>query len=239
MGTNETPDVYRAICQVAKEMSRDGIAKSRQNTQGAGYKFRGIDDIYNALSAVISGAGLCILPRMSDRVHEERASKAGGALFYVTVRADFDFVSVKDGSKHTVTMYGEAMDSSDKATNKAMSAAYKYACMQVFCIPTEGMDDADAHTPEPAPKPAPAAKPKHTPAQQEVVDRKLAEIQGRQKPDPMAQFSQLRALVGDDLYFRVIGSHGYEDASQIQDLEKARAIYKEIAAAHDGKKGAA
>ena len=47
------------------------------------------------------------------------------------------------------------MDSGDKATNKAMSAAYKYAALQTFCIPTEGDNDADAtthevkaHTPE-------------------------------------------------------------------------------------------
>ena len=40
-------------------------------------------------------------------------------------------------------MVGEAMDSADKATNKALSAAYKYACFQVFCIPTEGDNDAD------------------------------------------------------------------------------------------------
>jgi hypothetical protein len=67
-------------------------------------------------------------------------------LFYVTVEAEFDFVSSQDGSKHTVKTYGEAMDSGDKATNKAMSAAYKYAAFQTFCIPTEGDNDADAHT---------------------------------------------------------------------------------------------
>lgn len=30
-----------------------------------------------------------------------------------------------------------------------MSAAYKYACLQTFCIPTEGDNDADVTTPEP------------------------------------------------------------------------------------------
>lgn len=44
------------------------------------------------------------------------------------------------------------MDSADKATNKAMSAAYKYAAMQAFCIPTEGDNDADAHTHDVAPR---------------------------------------------------------------------------------------
>jgi hypothetical protein len=57
-------------------------------------------------------------------------------------------VAAEDGSRHTVITYGEAMDSGDKATNKAMSAAYKYACMQAFSIPTEGDNDADAQTHE-------------------------------------------------------------------------------------------
>ena len=41
------------------------------------------------------------------------------------------------------------MDSGDKATNKAMAIAMKYALFQVFCIPTEEMKDPDAETPEP------------------------------------------------------------------------------------------
>jgi hypothetical protein len=40
------------------------------------------------------------------------------------------------------------MDSSDKATNKAMSAAYKYAAFQAFAIPTEGDNDTENNTPE-------------------------------------------------------------------------------------------
>ncbi|MGL9724902.1 ERF family protein, partial [Sodalis sp. (in: enterobacteria)] len=43
----------------------------------------------------------------------------------------------------------EAMDSGDKATNKAMSIAYKYAAFQAFCIPTEETAiDADAEVHE-------------------------------------------------------------------------------------------
>ena len=141
-------NVYQAINAIQADLCKEGIAKSRTNTQGSGYKFRGIDDVYNALSPLLAKHGLCILPRMIARSCEERASRAGGALFYVTVEAEFDFVSSKDGSSHIVRTYGEAMDSSDKATNKAMSAAYKYAALMTFGIPTEGDNDADAHTPE-------------------------------------------------------------------------------------------
>jgi hypothetical protein len=132
---------------VQSALAKEGISKSRSNQQ-QGYKFRGIDDVYNALSPLLAQHGLCILPRCTERICVERVNAKGTALFYVTVCAEFDFVSSEDGSKHTVTTYGEAMDSGDKATNKAMSAAYKYAAMQAFSIPTEGDNDADAHTHE-------------------------------------------------------------------------------------------
>jgi hypothetical protein len=147
------PKVYAAICAVQADLAKEGIAKDRRNTsQGAGFNFRGIDDVYNALAPLLSKHGLCILPRITERNVVERQGRSGGALFYTTIRAEFDFVCREDGSLHTVTTYGEAMDSGDKATNKAMSAAYKYACLQAFCIPTEGDNDADATTHEVAPQ---------------------------------------------------------------------------------------
>lgn len=138
--------VYKAINAIQLALSKTGISKAHRNSQGAGYNFRGIDDVYNALSPLLAEHGLCILPRMITRSCEERQSKSGGSLFYVTVEAEFDFVCAEDGTKHTVRTFGEAMDSGDKATNKAMSAAYKYAAFQAFAIPTEGDNDADSHT---------------------------------------------------------------------------------------------
>ncbi len=135
--------VYKAISEVSGEMLA-GIAKDRKNQQ-QGFMFRGIDAVYNALAPALVKHGLLILPRITSRTVTERATKSGGALFYVVVEAEFDFVSTEDGSKHTVKTYGEAMDSGDKATNKAMSIAYKYAAFQAFCIPTEDTAiDADA-----------------------------------------------------------------------------------------------
>lgn len=140
--------VYKSINAVQAELAQSGIAKDKVNSQGSGYKFRGIDDVYNAIAPLLAKHGLCILPRVLTRHCEERSSNAGKALFYVTVESEFDFVCAEDGSKHTVKTFGEAMDSGDKATNKAMSAAYKYACFQAFSIPTEGDNDADGHTHE-------------------------------------------------------------------------------------------
>ena len=143
-------EVYKAINAVQAELARDGISKDRTN-QHDKYKFRGIDDVYNAIAPVIAKHGLCILPRILSRESVERKSASGNALFYVTVEAEFDFVAASDGSKHTVRTFGEAMDRGDKATNKAMSAAYKYAAFQAFAIPTEGDNDADSQTHEVVP----------------------------------------------------------------------------------------
>ena len=152
------PAVYRAIAAVAGAIASKGIAKSNRNNQ-QGYNFRGIDDVYNALAPILSEAGLVVLPRVLNRLETERETKSGGALFNVVVEVEFDFVAAEDGSHHVVKTFGEAMDSADKATNKAMSAAYKYAAMQAFCIPTSGDNDADATSHEVAPRrQAPAAQ---------------------------------------------------------------------------------
>lgn len=140
-----TKAVYGAIAAVSAEIAKTGISKGRKNEQ-QGYKFRGIDDVYNALAPILTQHGLVILPRILSRECVERTTAKGSILFYTTVEAEFDFVAVEDGSIHVARTYGEAMDSADKSTNKAMSAAYKYVCMQAFCIPTEGDNDADATT---------------------------------------------------------------------------------------------
>jgi hypothetical protein len=164
--------VYQVISAVQAELAAIGISKDSEN-KFDGYKFRGIDAVYNAMAPLIAKHKLCILPRIVSRTCEERQSAKGGALFYVTVQAEFDFVAAEDGSKHTVSMFGEAMDRGDKATNKAVSAAYKYACFQAFCIPTEETSaDADSESHEVQAKqvrqpiakaqPKPAAKPEQT-----------------------------------------------------------------------------
>lgn len=141
------PLVYSKIAAVQGELAHTGIGKDSENSFDR-YKFRGIDAVYNALAPLLAKHGLCVLPRIIERESIERTSRKGEPMFYVTVTAEFDFVAAEDGSVHTVRTYGEAMDRSDKATNKAMSAAYKYAAFMAFAIPTEGDNDADASTPE-------------------------------------------------------------------------------------------
>ena len=138
-------NVYKAINAVQASLAKTGIAKNQQNQQQR-YNFRGIDDIYNALASLLAVHGLCIMPTVLERVVVEVPTQRGGKMNHVTVKVRLDFISSEDGSCKPIEVYGEAMDSGDKATNKAMTAAYKVACFQVFCIPTEGDNDADSTT---------------------------------------------------------------------------------------------
>ncbi len=183
--------VYQAINAVSAQLARDGIGKTRKNDQ-QGYKFRGIDEVMNALAPLLANHRLIVFPRVLSRQCEARATKSGGFLYSVAVEAEFDFVSAEDGSKHTARTIGEGMDSADKATNKAMSAAYKYAAFMTFCIPLEGSGDvdADATTPEPTGFDPPGASSKAVANSRAVGE--TAE-QGVQLPRPGPTTSQRAA----------------------------------------------
>lgn len=147
--------VYVAINAIQSDISRTGVSKDKKNQQ-QGYQFRGIDDIYNALAPLLATHKLCVIPMVIKREQVVHTSKSGTNMFYVAVEVEYQLISAVDGSMVTAKTFGEAMDSADKATNKAMSAAFKYLAVQTFCIPVEGQD-ADADTP-PATGPGNATK---------------------------------------------------------------------------------
>ena len=142
----KAPAVYKAIAAVTAELSRAGIAKNQTNEQ-EGWAFRGIDDVYNALSPLLAKHKLCILPRILERTASQQRQSGGDSVTHVALKVAFDFVSAADGSMHSVEIWGEGADRADKATNKALASAYKYAAFQVFCIPIAGHAvDGDAET---------------------------------------------------------------------------------------------
>jgi hypothetical protein len=139
------PRVYAAINAVAAELARLGIPKARTNEQD-GYAYRGIDDVYDRLGPLLSAHKLCILPRILDRNSSSHLGVRGELLQNVIVKAAFDVVCAEDGSAHIIESFGEALDPGDKGTSKAMSAAYKHAILQAFCIPVSRSQDPDAQT---------------------------------------------------------------------------------------------
>jgi hypothetical protein len=148
--------VYQAISNVTAELARSGIGKTKRNA-AQGFSYRGVDDVMQALAWALPRCGLVMLPRVVGRTERAAPSKSGGTIYSVILDVEWDLVSVVDGSRTVVRVHGEAMDAGDKATTKALSAAYKYAAVLAFSIPLEGIEDADAHSPEAGAAPAPPA----------------------------------------------------------------------------------
>lgn len=140
------PSVYAAINAVSAELAEHGIAKSHVN-QADDYRYRSIDDLLDRLAPLLSKHRLCVLPRALERTVVERHDDGEHLLFHTCLRVAFTLTSVDDGSSHMVEAFGEALDVGDKATAKAMSAAYKRAMIQTFCIPLSGSEDPDRTSP--------------------------------------------------------------------------------------------
>lgn len=142
--TIENGLIYSAISKTMKDI---GIVGKDDVNKTQGFKYRGIDAVMNALNPAMIKNGIFVVPEVLEQTRENRQTAKGGTLIYSICKVKYKFYA-KDGSSVEATVIGEGMDSGDKATNKAMSIAFKYACFQVFCIPTEEMQDPDAETPE-------------------------------------------------------------------------------------------
>ena len=140
-------NIYESICAVMSDVG--AIGKNTKNIQ-QGFMFRGIDAVMNALQPAMLKNHIFVVPEVLEQTREERQTAKGGTLLYSILRMKYTFYA-EDGSSVSAVVIGEGMDSGDKASNKAMSIAFKYACFQVFCIPTEEMKDPDAecHTVSP------------------------------------------------------------------------------------------
>ena len=156
-------NIYQAITDIMSEGY--AITKDKRN-QKQGYVYRGIDDVMNTFQPLLAKHHVFVVPEVLERERQERVTykdgKQSGTLLYSILTMRYTFYA-EDGSFVSAVVIGEGMDSGDKASNKAMSVAMKYAMFQVFCIPTEEMQDPDAETPEPSKPKAdqPAPEPVH------------------------------------------------------------------------------
>lgn len=131
--------IHTAISNIIGKVG--AVEKDRKNTQ-QGYSFRGIDDMYNVLNKHFAEEKVFATSQVLSKEREERQTAKGGTLIYTILTMKFTFFA-EDGSFVESITVGEAMDSGDKSANKAMSTAYKYALMQLFCIPTEDEKDTE------------------------------------------------------------------------------------------------
>ncbi|MGW6569711.1 ERF family protein [Streptomyces sp. NPDC054975] len=134
------PSVYVLMSRVMADVKN--VAKNGRNAS-QNYNFRGVDDFIGALAQPLREHGVVMLPEVLDFQPSVR-----GKMNAVHMRVAFHFIGPA-GDRVTAITLGEASDVADKASNKAMSAALKYALLQTFMIPVDAgaLDDGDRDHP--------------------------------------------------------------------------------------------
>jgi len=129
--------IAQALNEVMKAVG--GIAKKDRN-QAQGFNFRGIDAVVNAVSPQLQKFGVIVVPTVEDYSYDTvEIGRNRTAMGHVKVKVTYTFIGA-NGDAIKTTVVGEAMDSGDKATAKAMSVAFRTALLQALCLPTDEAD---------------------------------------------------------------------------------------------------
>lgn len=168
-------NIYGSIAKIMEEVP--AISKDKRNAQ-QGFMYRGIDDVMNAFQPLLAKHKVFIVPQVLEQKREERTTSKGSTLLYSICTIKYTFYA-EDGSYIEAITVGEGMDSGDKATNKAMAIAMKYALFQVFCIPTE--DDPDVETQELGVNPTDLIDEEQAKVLHEIMEKKGMNVEAQLK----------------------------------------------------------
>lgn len=166
------PMIYAAIVRILRAV--EPIAKDQKAPQ---YKFRGIDQVYNECHRHFAENGVFSTSEVIDAQHT--TSEVGGKLICRSIlKMRFTYFA-EDGSSVYTEVVGEGLDyGNDKASNKAMSAADKYALLMLLKIPTAAVDSD--RTPAARNGDAPVSTPR---GQRDVSAEQITEIKDQWKAE--------------------------------------------------------
>lgn len=140
-------NIYQSIAAIQNDI--EFIGKDKQVQSGGAYKYRGVDQVLNTLHPLFAKHKVFAVPEVLEIMERElRKTSKGSEVLFQVLKVKYTFYA-EDGTSIFAIVVGEAMDSSDKVSNKCMSVAYKYACFQILSIPTEETctdpDDTNEH----------------------------------------------------------------------------------------------
>lgn len=146
-----------ALARVAGQLGPIGKGGTAPPAMG-GYAFRQIEDVTAALRPLLAAERLVCIPTVLERMETTRTTKNGVVQWVVDLCVEFAW-RCTGGEVVTARVWGQGLDTGDKATQKAMTAALKSMLTVVFCISAGG--DAEAEVIEEA-RPSSAAPPERS-----------------------------------------------------------------------------
>lgn len=143
MTATTKPTIYELLSKVRESVG--SIGKDGFNAHQS-FSFRGIDAVMSAFNGPLSEHGVVYIPEVLDSTYTAYTTSSGTGMRNAVLKVKFTFYG-PTGDSVAAIVQGEASDSGDKATSKALSMALKYALLHTFCVPT-GDEDADGHAHE-------------------------------------------------------------------------------------------
>lgn len=212
MTAQNSPLIFGKMADILSKI--EAIGKDQNNSQ-QNFKYRGIDDVYNAINPILAEHRVFMTSHIIEKTRDERQTKSGGVLAFTCLRMQYTFWA-EDGSNVSTEVEGEGMDSGDKSSNKAMSVAHKYALLQAFCIPTKDIDDPDAETHEVAPK-------KQTQQHRQTQQAKAATEEDPFAPAEPAYVKDAKAILHSAKTVKPDEWFGFMDglSPRLEDIKKA------------------
>lgn len=118
----------------------------RRNDVGGKYDFRGVDRVVNAVGPALRRHGVLVLPTriLSVEYREARTSK-GTAMQDCTVTVQWTVIGPAGDALPPLESAGQATDTQDKATSKAISVAQRVMFLASLQIPTQDPDVDRGH----------------------------------------------------------------------------------------------
>ena len=144
--TNDTPrTVQQRFVAAMRDVASVGKGEQANMKRGGSFKFRGIDAVMNAVGPAFRTHGLFLMPELIDQQYERVPRGNGGMMISTVVTVCFHIMCEETGQEITGTCVGEANDTADKATAKAMSVALRTFLLQSMVLPTDEPDPDTYH----------------------------------------------------------------------------------------------
>lgn len=150
---SEKLNLYQKLIKMTEEIGK--IEKTGRN-QMQNYSFIEQAQVVAELRPQIAKYGVLIVPETLERTVERfevtRSNGKPGVDVHVNVKSRYTIINADNPEERIVCEWdgGEAIDSSDKATNKATTASHKNFLMKLFNISDKEDGDNDSPTVPPA-----------------------------------------------------------------------------------------
>lgn len=206
----EQVPVHVAFARVMADVQSVGKT-DRRDDPGGHYNFRGVDRVVNAVGPAIRRHGVLVLPtRVFDVEYREARTSKGNVMQECVLKVQWTVIGpMGDVLPVPLESAGQATDTQDKSTSKAISVAQRVLFLTGLHIPTENPDADRGH------ERGEAAGPKPSEYRDEIVDtrtstRRLQQIYGELKQHRLAGAMVVNEVGDDeslaDLYTRIVQS---------------------------------